>query len=83
MTGTKTEDWDMRTGPGENGVDATYVGPASTDPGFENAELKPYSQSGIDSFGDQLENWEGLTPGQTQLFFYNNGGIIGSSGFNF
>ena len=83
LTGTQPRDWEIRTGPGQNGVDATYIGDDSTNPGFENAELKPYSQSGIDSFIDQLDNWDDLTPGQTQLFFYNKGGTIGSSGFNF
>ena len=82
LTGTKPGDWRMETGPGENGVDATYIGPESRNPGFGFAELKPYSQSGIDTFGDQLESWQ-LPAGQTQLFFYNAGGIIGSSGFNF
>jgi hypothetical protein len=79
---TESEDWLMRTSPGQNGIDATYIGPENNNPGFNFAELKPYSQSGIDSFGDQLEDW-GLPKNQTQLFFYNKGGIIGSSGFNF
>src|SRR5207249_2884342 len=79
---TKARDWLMRTAPGLRGVDATYVGPAARYPGFKYAELKPYSLSGIDSFGFQLERW-GLPPGQTQLFLYNRGGVIGSSGFNF
>ena len=82
LYGTQQGDWRMLTAPGETGVDARFVGPASRYPGFTYAELKPYSQSGIDTFGDQLENWQ-LTPGQTQLFFYNRNGIIGSSGFNF
>jgi len=62
-------------------VDAEYVGPQETDPGFDYAELKPYSQSGIDAFGDQLENWN--LNGPVQLFLYGPGGVIGSSGFNF
>jgi hypothetical protein len=79
---TQPGDWLMNTALGQTGVDAEFIGPASRHPGFNYAELKPYSQSGIDTFGDQLGKW-GLPRGQTQLFFYNRDGIIGSSGFSF
>jgi hypothetical protein len=82
QTGTLPEDWFMRTKPGQTGVDATYIGPRSRYPGFRYAELKPYSPGTIPTFGNQLGNWN-LTPGLTQLWFYNQNGVIGSSGFNF
>jgi hypothetical protein len=47
---------------GETGVDAEYVGPASRHPGFDYAEPKPDSASGLERFGDQLEAW-GLPKG--------------------
>ena len=82
QTGTQRGDWLMRTRPGQKGVDATYIGPASRDPGFKHAELKPNSPGSISTFGDQLSNWD-LPPGKTELWLYNEGGIIGSSGFRF
>jgi hypothetical protein len=71
----------MRTDPGMTGVDATYVGPKNSYPGFQHAELKPYSPSGFNAFQRQLDNWS-LPPGETQLWWYNEHGIIGSSGTN-
>src|SRR6266545_7085623 len=50
-------------------------------PLLKYAELKPYSPGSVPTFGSQLGNWQ-LPPGQTQLWFYNQGGVIGSSGFN-
>jgi hypothetical protein len=82
LHGTQAGDWEMRTAPGQKGVDATYVGPASRNPGFNFGELKPYSGNSLGTFGNQLGNW-GLPEGQTELFFYNKGGVIGSSGFRF
>jgi hypothetical protein len=81
LYGTRPGDWLIRTGVGETGVDAEYIGPTSRDPGFRYAELKSYSKNGIDTFVDQVGIWD-LAPGQTQLFFYNRGGIIGSSGLS-
>ena len=78
QTGTKRSDWLMRTGPGQTGVDATYVGPASRDPGFEHAELKPASGNGFYSFLSQVQRWL-LPPGSTTLWFYNPAGIIGQT----
>jgi hypothetical protein len=82
QTGTLPEDWEMRTKPGLTGVDAEYVGPRSTNPGFKYAELKPYSDNGFSVFQKQLDNWN-LPPGKTQLWFYNKNGIIGASGLNY
>ncbi len=66
------------------------MGKGDADIGFKFGELKPYTMSGIDGFLWQLELWEtidpvkgGVTPGNTRLFFYGPGGIIGSSDFNF
>jgi RHS repeat-associated protein len=82
LYGTQSADWRMATAPGQTGVDATYVGPASRNPGFSFGELKPYSANSLGTFGNQLGHW-GLPGGQTELFFYNNSGVIGSSGFRF
>jgi RHS repeat-associated protein len=82
LYGTQNADWRVATAPGQTGVDATYVGPASGNPGFNFAELKPYSANSLGTFGNQLGNW-GLPEGQTELFFYNKSGVIGSSGFKF
>lgn len=82
QTGTRREDWLMRTKPGETGIDATYIGPKNRYPGFKYAELKPYTQNGYDTFQRQMDRWQ-LPGGQTQLYFYNGGGIIGSSGINY
>jgi hypothetical protein len=64
------------------GVDATFVGDMSRSPGFKYAELKPYSQSSLGRFGEQIGRW-GLPDGESALFFYNEGGIIGDSGWRF
>lgn len=72
----------MRTRPGQTGVDAEYIGPKSRNPGFDYAELNSHSPGSIGTLGNQLGNWN-LAPGKTQLWFYNTGGVIGSSGFNF
>jgi hypothetical protein len=72
----------MQVAPGETGVDATYVGPASRNPGFDFAELKPNSPYSLGTFGDQMDKWD-LPLGKTQLWFYNEGGVIGSTGFHF
>ncbi len=80
QTGTRPEDWIMRTAPGKTGVDATYIGPKATNPGFRYAELKPFSQNGVDEFRASVDAW-GLPTGETQLWFYNPWGIIGQSGF--
>jgi hypothetical protein len=82
QTGTKKGDWFMRTKPGQTGIDAEYIGPPSKNPGFDYAELKPHSPGSVGTFGSQLDRW-GLPNGKTQLWYYNHGGIIGSSGFNF
>ncbi len=79
---TRPGDWLMKTAPRQTGVDATYIGPTTRYPGVQYAELKPYSQNTLDTFGNQLQNW-GLPQGQTELFFYNRSGVIGSSGFRF
>jgi hypothetical protein len=80
QTHTSPDDWFMRTAPGMNGVDAEYIGPASSNPGFKYAELKPYSGNGVDTFFDQLFNWR-LPPEETSLWFYNPHGVIGWSGY--
>jgi YD repeat-containing protein len=59
-----------------------YVGPLSRKPDFTYAELKPYTQNGFKTFMQQLDNWR-LPSGETQLWFYNRAGVIGSSGFNY
>lgn len=82
QTGTRPSDWLVRTRPGQTGIDATYIGPASRNPGFNYAELKPTSPGSISTFGSQLGRWN-LPPGQTELWLYNPSGIIGSSGFIF
>jgi hypothetical protein len=82
QTGTKATDWRIRTAPGMKGVDATYIGPKSSYPGFTHAELKPLTQNGFFTFLRQLSNWA-LPNGKTQLWFYNEQSIIGSSGINF
>jgi hypothetical protein len=87
QTGTSFDDWDMRVAPGQTGVDATYIGPDDTYPGFKHAELKPLSPWGLKQFEDQqLPSWleKGMVnPGETQLWFYNEWGVIGSNGTNY
>jgi RHS repeat-associated protein len=86
QTRTRPQDWRMRTAPGQNGVDAEYIGPQHRNPGFRYAELKPFSLHGFNTFLNQLGNWQGsgsITPGNTQLWFYGPGGVIGSSGQNY
>jgi len=86
QTGTKLDDWIVRTRPGATGVDATYVGPPHRYPGFTNAELKPATYPGFEQFTYQLDNWiqtGHVTEGTTELWFYNQAGIIGTSGFRF
>jgi len=77
QTGTNPEDWQMATAPGQTGVDATYVGDPSTNPGFNYVELKPvgYSDTAV---GNQISNW-GLPEGQTSIWWYNSSGIIGQT----
>jgi RHS repeat-associated protein len=82
QTGTRPTDWRMSTRPGQTGVDAEYIGPPTRHPGFNYAELKPHSPGSVETFGAQLGRWD-LPPGQTQLWFYNEAGVIGSTGFNF
>jgi len=67
----------MATAPGQTGVDATYVGDPSTNPGFNYVELKPvgYSDTAV---GNQISNW-GLPEGQTSIWWYNSSGIIGQT----
>jgi hypothetical protein len=81
QTGTGADDWIMRTAPGQTGVDATYVGPTSTYPGFDYAELKPLSGNGFATFLRQFVNWD--LDGVTRLWFYNSNGVIGMSGYSF
>jgi hypothetical protein len=66
------------------GIDAEYIGPPSRNPAFKFAELKPYSDNGFDALLGQLSRWiqRGLR-GKTQLWFYDEAGIIGSSGLNY
>ncbi len=80
QTGTKPKHWFMRTRPGMTGVDATYRGPEELFPGFRHAELKPLSRSGFNTFQRQLNRW--ALPEDTQLWWYNEHAIIGSSGTN-
>jgi RHS repeat-associated protein len=82
QTGTRPRDWRMNTARGQKGIDAIYVGGPKTDPGFKYAELKPNSPGTIPTFGNQLNNWN-LPPGKTELWLYNNAGVIGSTGFRF
>jgi RHS repeat-associated protein len=82
LYGTIKGDWEMRTAPGLRGIDATFKGDMSRFPGFKYGELKPYSQSTLRRFGEQLDRWK-LPNGETELFFYNQGGAIGSSGLRF
>jgi hypothetical protein len=80
--GTQKGDWFMRTAPNLTGVDAEFIGDMSRFPRFKYGELKPYSQHRLRKFGEQIGSW-GLPDGETELFFYNRGGVIGSSGFKF
>jgi hypothetical protein len=83
QTGTAPGDWTFNTAPGQTGPDAVWTGAAGgTNPGFNYAELKPNTPSGVNTFYGQLQNWE-LPPGETQLWGYNPNGIIGSSGINY
>lgn len=82
QTNTLLQDWIFNTAPGQTGVDATYIGPPATYPGFTYAELKPLSINGWETFWKQLEAWT-LPAEETQLWFYNPGGVIGSSGNNY
>ena len=50
QTETEPGDWFMRTAIGQNGVDAEFIGPASRNPGFNYAELKPATESGWNTF---------------------------------
>ena len=77
MSSANPEDWQMATAPGQTGVDATYVGDPSTNPGFNYVELKPvgYSDTAV---GNQISNW-GLPEGQTSIWWYNSSGIIGQT----
>jgi RHS repeat-associated protein len=77
QTETTPEDWIMRTKPGQTGVDAEYVGPASRNPGFNYAELKPAGYSS-QSVGEQIGRW-GLPEGETSIWWYNESGIIGQT----
>jgi hypothetical protein len=82
QTGTLIGDWRMRTGPHQTGVDAQYIGPLSRDPGFKYAELKPLTRHSFMEFLKQLDKWQFPT-GQTQLWFYNEQGVIGTTGYNY
>ena len=77
LTNTGPGDWIMNTAPGVTGVDAIYIGPPETNPGFNYAELKPvgYSDNAV---GCQIGNW-GLPEGETGIFWYNESGIIGGT----
>ena len=77
QTNTEPGDWFMRTAPGQRGVDATYVGPASRNPGFDYAELKPFGYSNT-AVGNQIGRW-GLPQGRTSIWWYNRSGIIGQT----
>lgn len=77
QTGTQEADWIMKTSPGQTGVDATYVGPASRYPGFSYAELKPMGSSST-AVGNQISNW-GLPQGQPSIWWYNRNGVIGQT----
>ena len=81
-TGTEPGDWQLRTGPGETGVDATYIGPKSCHPGYDHAELKPYTDNGYLQFQKQLNRWQ-LPPGKTRLWFYDEHGNYWDSGINY
>jgi hypothetical protein len=86
QTGTRIDDWIFRTRPGATGVDATYVGPLHRSPGFINAELKPASYPAFEQFTFQLDAWiksGHVLEGTTELWLYNRGGVIGTSGFRF
>jgi hypothetical protein len=85
-TGTLIEDWIFRVEPGASGVDATYIGPPHRNPGFTNAELKPASYPAFERFTFQLDSWiesGHVLEGSTELWLYNRGGVIGTSGFRF
>jgi hypothetical protein len=78
-TNTLPKDWLMRTGPGQTGVDASYIGPPSRYPGFDHAELKPFSASGFNTFQGQLRRW-GAPPGTTSLWMYDANGDMVNEG---
>lgn len=82
QTGTTPQDWHMRTAPGETGVDATYIGPDSLHPGFDHAELKPFTEWSFRKAEEQMGNWlsNGLN-GEISLWYYNPNGVIGWSGW--
>jgi hypothetical protein len=75
QTDTAPEDWLMRTKPGQTGVDAEYLG--DKDLGFKYAELKPVNYPNT-ALGNQVSNW-GLPQGQTSVWWYNSGGVIGQT----
>jgi hypothetical protein len=82
QTGTNLDDWRMNTGPGQTGVDAEWVGPDDRNPGFNFAELKPATESGFNTFENQMERWN-LPEEETQLWGYDADGNIFSTGENF
>ena len=81
-TGTNEDDWIFRTAPGQNGVDASWTGlGGGQNPGFEHAELKPATESGLNTIQRQMNNWQ--NDGQTHLYFYGKDGTIFDTGANF
>lgn len=63
-------DFQMNTGPGQTGPDAIVVdGPPNL--GFSQAELKPFTESGLQAFFAQEGRW-----GQTRLYGYDEFGNI-------
>lgn len=80
QTNTAPSDWIIRTGPGQTGIDASYIGLKSV--GFKHAELKPRSWAGWNAFRTQAANWFAAgqaSPGTVSLCLYNEDGIIGLS----
>ena len=65
----------FRVQPGAKGVDVSvptdYVGRV----GFEHAEIKPLSPSGIRAYGTQVRNWK-LDPATVKPIYYDSKGNV-------
>jgi hypothetical protein len=88
QTGQNPGDWQFNVGPGQTGPDGVWTGAAGgTNPGFNNVELKPATESGWDTFMKQLEYWTDngtVQPGETSLWGYDSSGnIFPTQGPNF
>jgi hypothetical protein len=73
-----TTQFETKLKPGQTGVDVKWIG--GDDPGFDFADLKPESLSGLRKFLSQIVKWDdkGEIAGQGALFTYDaNGNFYG------